>query len=203
MHVPTSPLQPPPTPLESPGGMSMGSEAETYSALIVAIAQRRDKQAFATLFRVFAPRLKAWLQRTGTDGAQAEEIAQEAMLAVWRKAALYEPGRAQPAAWIFTIARNHRIDTLRRSRLALPDPEEPETAAPLADAMLVAEEQALRLRSAIATLPPEQAEALRLAYFEEFTHSRLETALGVPLGTVKSRLRLAMARLRAVLKDVN
>ncbi|MBE9607206.1 sigma-70 family RNA polymerase sigma factor [Acetobacteraceae bacterium H6797] len=178
--------------------MSCGTDSD--SALIVAIAQRRDRQAFAALFRAYAPRLKAWLRRAGTDAAQAEEIAQEAMLTVWRKAELYDPARAQPAAWIFTIARNQRIDALRRSRLALPEPEEGDDA-PLADAMLVAEEQALRLRAAMAALPPEQAEALRLAYFEEFTHSRLETALGVPLGTVKSRLRLALTRLRAALKD--
>ena len=172
------------------------------AALLAALALRQDRAAFATLFARYAPRLKAWLQRCGTPAAEAEELAQEAMLAVWRKAALYDPRRASPAAWIFAIARNLRIDALRRSRLDLPDTD-PEAAAmpPPADAVLAMAEQGRRLRDALDGLPAEQGEALRLAFFEEFSHARLQAALGVPLGTVKSRLRRAMLRLRAALKD--
>jgi RNA polymerase sigma-70 factor, ECF subfamily len=206
MHV--SLLEPPPRLARRPAppverAVSGAETPEGQAALIRAIATRQDRQAFAALFAAFAPRLKAWLQRGGADAAQAEDLAQEAMLAVWRKAAQYDPARAAPAAWIFTIARNLRIDALRRSRIALHEPawEPPGTDEPGAEALLEAEQSANRLREALAHLPAEQMEALRLAFFEDCSHSRMEAALGVPLGTVKSRLRLAMARLRAALKD--
>jgi len=177
--------------------------AETMAAAILAIAQHRDRAAFARVFAHFAPRVKSWLQRTGSDAAQAEELAQEAMLAVWRKAAQFDPARAGASTWVFAIARNQRIDAMRRSRIALPEPDPVDEQAPppQADSVLAAEQQARRIRAALATLPKEQAEALRLAFYEDQTHSEIEASLGVPLGTVKSRLRLAMARMRTVLKD--
>ncbi len=175
----------------------------SHAALIHAVATDRDRAAFAALFSHYAPRVKTYLQRRGADAAQAEELAQEALLAVWRKAAQFDPGRATAPAWIFAIARNLRIDALRRTRLAVPVPDpsdEPEPPAP-ADALLAAEQRARRLHGAIAALPAEQSEALRLAYFDERSHSEMEIALAIPLGTVKSRLRLAMARLRAALGE--
>ncbi|MBC9205651.1 sigma-70 family RNA polymerase sigma factor [Roseomonas aerophila] len=180
--------------------MSVAPRPENHAALLMAIAQRQDRQAFATLFHAYAPRLKAWLQRGGAEPNQAEEMAQETMLAVWRKAGMYDPARSEPGTWIFAIARNLRLDALRRARLAVEEPEDTHPVA-LADAILATEQRAQRLRDAITQLPAEQAEALHLAFFEEFSHSRMEARLGVPLGTVKSRLRLAMARLRIALQD--
>ncbi len=183
--------------------MTEPPETSSHAALIAAVAARRDRTAFAALFSHFAPRIKAFLQRRGADAGQAEELAQEALLAVWRKAALFDPERATAAAWIFAIARNLRIDQLRRARPEFPlsDPTDAPHPPPPADALLAADQRARRLREAIAALPAEQSEALRLAYFDERSHSEMETALAIPLGTVKSRLRLAMSRLRAALGE--
>ena len=183
--------------------MTEPPETSSHAALIAAVAARRDRTAFAALFSHFAPRIKAFLQRRGADAGQAEELAQEALLAVWRKAAQFDPERATAAAWIFAIARNLRIDQLRRARPEFPvsGPTDAPDPPPPADALLAADQRARRLREAIAALPAEQSEALRLAYFDERSHSEMETALAIPLGTVKSRLRLAMSRLRAALGE--
>ena len=186
-----------------PESMNPAPHGEGASALIVAIARQRDRRAFAEIFAYFAPRLKAYLQRSGTPAGVAEEMAQETLLVVWRKAEQYDPARAGAAAWIFTIARNLRIDAQRRARLALPDldPTDEPPPPPLADALLATEQREGRVRNALADLPPDQSEALRLAFFEERSHSEIESDLGVPLGTVKSRLRLAIMKLRTALKD--
>jgi RNA polymerase sigma-70 factor (ECF subfamily) len=170
--------------------------------LIHAIATRGDRTAFTALFMRFAPRLKAYLLRRGLDGAAAEELAQEALLIVWRKAAQFDPARASAAAWMFTIARNLRIDAARRARVALPepDPTEEPAAVPTADSILAAEDRGARVRAALAALPAEQAEVVRLSFFDERRHADIERTLGIPLGTVKSRLRLAMSRLRLLLE---
>ena len=184
--------------------MNAGHEpADGHAALIAAIAQRQDRAAFAVLFAYFAPRVKSYLQGRGCDAARAEDLAQEALLTVWRKAAQYDPARATAAAWIFVVARNLWIDTLRRGRLPLPlpDPSDDPGPEPLADARLAADDRARRLHAALRELRPEQLESLRLAFFEERSHSEIERLLGVPLGTVKSRLRLAMSRLRVALGD--
>jgi RNA polymerase sigma-70 factor (ECF subfamily) len=189
---------------ESDAMTNMPEEA-SYAALIRAVATSRDRAAFAALFSYYAPRVKAFLQRRGADTAQAEELAQETLLAVWRKADQFDPRRATAAAWIFAIARNLRIDVLRRTRRAVPalapDPTDDPPPSMPADAFLIADQRARRLREAIAALPAEQSEALRLAYFDERSHSEMESALAIPLGTVKSRLRLALARLRAALGE--
>jgi len=189
---------------ESDAMTDMPEEA-SYAALIRAVATSRDRAAFAALFSHYAPRVKAFLQRRGADTAQAEELAQETLLAVWRKADQFDPRRATAAAWIFAIARNLRIDVLRRTRRAVPalapDPTDDPPPSMPADAFLIADQRARRLREAIAALPAEQSEALRLAYFDDRSHSEMESALAIPLGTVKSRLRLALARLRAALGE--
>ncbi len=172
-----------------------------------AIAERRDRAAFAALFLDFAPRLKAWLVRAGARPDLAEDMAQETMLAVWHKAALYDPARATAAAWIFTILRNRHIDQVRGTRARTeadfpPPPVSPAACpAPTQDAVLIAAERAARLHAALRTLPPDQRAALHLAYFEACSHTEMGKALGVPLGTVKSRLRLAMAKLRLALAE--
>ncbi len=188
--------------------MSRSEEERTRIEDLLAVARHRDREAFGRLFDYYAPRVKAYLRRLGADPQQAEELAQEVMLTVWRRAAQYDPRRATPGTWIFRIARNRRIDALRRERRP-PEAEEVEVeaeaggeeeAAERPGEALEARSEALlmerRLREAIARLPPEQAEILRLYYLEEMPQGEIADTLGLPLGTVKSRLRLALAKLR-------
>lgn len=189
-------------------GMTQATQPEggpDYADLIQSIAQRRDRQAFAALFAHFAPRVKAWMLRSGVNPTAAEELAQETMLSVWRKAHLFDPQRAGASTWIFTIARNLRIDAIRRERHPsdlMPDPTEEPDAPVQADRVMAMSQQETRIRSALSLLPPEQAEVIRKAFFEDKVHAEIEQELGIPLGTVKSRLRLAMTRLRAALGDL-
>jgi RNA polymerase sigma-70 factor, ECF subfamily len=182
---------------------SVNDAAADDSALIRAIALHRDRAAFATLFGRFAPRLNSWFQRSGVPPEQAEELAQETMLAVWRKADSFDPGRAGVATWIFTIARNRRIDALRRAPARRLDGDDPSLAPRVPDApddaFAAAQRESVVLQ-ALAALPADQAEVIRLSFFEDRPHAEIEHALGIPLGTVKSRLRLAMARLRRSLE---
>lgn len=182
----------------------MAEPSPDFTALIGAVAAGADRGAFATLFEHFAPRVKTMLLRAGASPAVAEDLAQETMLMVWRKAAQFDPGKAGAATWIFTIARNLRIDAFRRERhpdTLLADPtDEPEPPSQ-ADHLLAAGERDARVRAAMATLSVEQAEVVRAAFFLDKPHSEIEQHLGIPLGTVKSRLRLAMAKLRDALED--
>ena len=188
--------------------MSDSSDAtrrrDEWSGRIGAIAASHDRAAFAELFAFFAPRVKGYLQRTGTSEAEAEDLAQETMLAVWRKAGLYDPGNASAATWIFTIARNLRIDSLRRERRGgAIQVEEVEAEyevddAPLADARFLTAEAEARVRKALKTLPSDQLRVIEMSFFEERPHSEIARTLQIPLGTVKSRVRLAMRRLRGL-----
>jgi RNA polymerase sigma-70 factor (ECF subfamily) len=171
--------------------------------LIARVAQRQDRAAFAALFEHFAPRVKAYLMRLGADDGSAQELAQEVMLAVWRRAASFNPALASVSTWIFTIARNKRIDLLRRERHSELDPDDPALVpdpAVGADVVLDHAETGARLRAAIGSLPEEQARLLKMAYFEDKSHSAIAAETRLPLGTVKSRIRLALNRLRAVLE---
>lgn len=184
--------------------MTDGQPSVDGNALLAAIAVRGDRDAFATLFGHFAPRVKGYLLRLGLPDAQAEELAQETMLTVWRRAEQFDPASGGAAAWIFTIARNLRIDAVRRDRLAprLELLAEEPPPPPAADAAIEATQHTDRVRAAMARLPAEQAEVVRLSFFDDRPHAEIERALGIPLGTVKSRLRLAMTRLRALLDDI-
>jgi RNA polymerase sigma-70 factor (ECF subfamily) len=176
-----------------------GAEGLEDEALIARIARAADREAFAALFRRYAGRVKGFLIQAGAEPGLAEEAAQEVMVALWRRASLYDPARASAATWIFTIARNKRIDLARRSARPLPEPEAPEMQpepAPSAEDELAGVRRDARVRDAIAALPPDQLEAVRLAFFAGLSHGEIAEALGVPLGTVKSRLRLAFGRLR-------
>lgn len=190
--------------------------ASGFGACIVAVARTQDRAAFAVLFAHFAPRVKGYLLRSGIPEARAEELAQDALLQVWRKAALFDPGRAAASTWIFTIARNLRVDGLRRERRPPPGAAggieegavtgEAEAAdvpddARSAEDLLDAAQRQDRLWAALRTLPEPQARALELAYFGERSQSEVGRDLGVPLGTVKGRLRMALARLRAALDE--
>lgn len=175
-----------------------------WGACICAVADRQDREAFGRLFGHFAPRIKRHLMQCGSPEVQAEELAQEALVAVWRKAAMFDPAQAAASTWIFTIARNLRVDLLRR-RQGLESGGEDfdfdtlDSGEPAAEERLHAARQSERLHGALAQLPPEQQQVLRLSYFDDEPHARIATELGIPLGTVKSRVRLAVAQLRRLL----
>lgn len=174
--------------------------SQLMTVQLVAVGRRRDREAFAALFRFFAPRLKRYFLRIGCPARQAEDLVQETMLRVWDRADRYDPGRAQASTWIFTVARNLRLDSLRGERRpepeseallgALPDPSDG------ADLMLESHRREERVRAALAALPEDQLEILQLSFFEEVAHSDIAQRLGLPLGTVKSRIRRALQRLR-------
>lgn len=184
-----------------PRHRSLPLDDDGPEAWILAVASRRDRQAFARLHAHFHPRLVTFLGRGGMR--EAEELAQETLLAVWRKAELYDPTQAGAATWIFTIARNLRIDTARRAARATfvdVDDHDEVDESPDGEALLLAGERESRVRAALASLPPEQAEVVRQTYFTEKPQVEIARDLGIPLGTVKSRLRLAANRLRALLE---
>jgi RNA polymerase sigma-70 factor (ECF subfamily) len=168
-----------------------------WVACVTAIAKDEDEAAFALLFRHFAPRVKAFLIKSGADPSLAEECMQDVMATLWRKAHLYDPSRASVATWIFTIARNRRIDLLRR--YARPEPEDlpwgPEQEPDQADVMALQQESE-RLAEAIRQLPDTQRSLIERAYFGDLSHSEIAAETGLPLGTIKSRIRLALERLR-------
>lgn len=178
--------------------------ATELNALLVAVGRTRDRTAFASLFTHFAPRLKSYLMRLGAGSGQAEDLAQEAMLILWRKADQFDPAKAAAATWAFTIARNLRVDALRREKR--PEIDASDLAlvaddAPQADDAIARTQEDAKLRDALTELPREQIEVVELSFFADKPHSVIASELGLPLGTVKSRLRLAMARLRAALGD--
>ncbi|MEK9708483.1 MAG: sigma-70 family RNA polymerase sigma factor [Alphaproteobacteria bacterium] len=177
--------------------------AVDWNSVLSSVAER-DREAFAALFAHFAPRLKSYMLRLGSSAPQAEELAQEAMVTVWRKADRYDPARAAASTWIFTIARNLRIDAYRRSNHPELDPEDPALVPdppPAADAEVARKQDAGRIRAALAELPEEQREVVRMSFFDDKTHTEISEILDIPLGTVKSRIRLAFARIRTSLDD--
>ena len=176
------------------------AQAAALAIAVRAVATSRDRSAFAQLFAHFAPRVKAYLMRLGTAAGEAEDIMQDVMLTVWRRADSYDPAQAGVSTWVFTIARNRRIDILRRERRPALDAADPalQPEAPVqADQAAQATEWEERLGTALEELPPEQSEMVRMAYYEDRSHSDIAQRLNIPLGTVKSRLRLAVARLRS------
>ena len=185
-------------------GMAEPQPGPNMSELLARVGQTRDVELFEQLFRHFAPRVKAYMARTGSP-TSAEELMQETMVAVWNKSGLYDPGKGAASTWIFAIARNQRIDAYRREKHPEFDPADPAflpAAEPAADNVMEGEESARGIRDALGTLPPDQAEVLRLAFFEDSSQSEIAATLHVPLGTVKSRMRLAFGKLRAVLGNI-
>jgi RNA polymerase sigma factor (sigma-70 family) len=179
--------------------------AQVHARWLLAVAQDRDRTAFQALFGHFAPRVKAYLMRLGAPAAQAEDLAQEAMLSLWRKAHLFDPAKASAGTWVFTIARNLRIDAIRRERRPELNPDDPMLAPDAergAEEGLAAAEDEDRLRLALKTLPPDQVRVIELSFFADKPHSQIAAELEIPLGTVKSRLRLAMLRLRTAMGEM-
>ena len=186
-------------------GLSTGNKTiNTMDDLLVAVATSQDRGAFKTLFAHFAPRVKSFLQGKGTSPELAEEAVQEAMLNIWRKAGQFDPQKASASTWIFAIARNTRIDLLRKSNRPALDPNDPALVPDppkLATEKISAAQNAKRIKEQVAALPSEQQEVLRLAFFDELPHAEVAQRLGIPLGTVKSRIRLALARIRNEIGD--
>lgn len=161
------------------------------------IRDAQDQAAFAELFQHFAPRIKAFLIKSGSDVTLAEECAQEVMATLWHKAHLFDPTRATVATWVFTIARNKRIDVLRKQRR--PEPEElgwGPKAEPEQDDVLALQQETAQLRDALTALPEAQRQLIEKAYFGDLSHREIASQTGLPLGTIKSRIRLALDRLR-------
>jgi RNA polymerase sigma-70 factor (ECF subfamily) len=165
------------------------------------IHEHGDHSAFAELFAHFAPRVKAFLMKAGADETTAEECAQDVMATLWRKAHMFDPHRATVSTWIFTIARNRRIDMIRREKRPEPEAlpwgpeEEPEPAERVA-----LRQESERLVAALERLPAKQRELVEKAYFGDLSHSEIAEATGLPLGTIKSRIRLALEKLRHEMK---
>jgi len=198
------------------GGYRLGLDEEKIGLMIETIAARdasgggvsagagagKERAAFAELFRHFAPRLRALGMRGGATPEAAEELAQETMIAVWRKAALYDRRQASGSTWIFTIMRNKRIDLFRAERRPEIAPEELAAEIPGTsdvEAEAATNEAVAELRRRVAALPPDQATVLHKAYIEDKTHDVIARELSIPLGTVKSRIRLAIERLRTTM----
>lgn len=173
------------------------TDENDWAALMIRVRDHQDKAAFAALFRHFAPRVKAFLMKSGASDSLAEECAQDVMATLWQKAVQFDPARASVATWIFTIARNRRIDALRKSRRA--EPEEldwgPEAEPDQAE-VFEAQQETNRLVDALGQLPEKQRDLIVRAYYGDLTHTEIAAQTGLPLGTIKSRIRLALERLR-------
>lgn len=179
--------------------------SEPMTDLLMRVAERGDVEAFRCLFDHYAPRLKAFMMRQGTDAATAEELAQETLLTVWRKASLYAGDKGSAATWIFTIARNLRIDRLRREVpwQELPQGhEESPSSDPTPDEQVLGLEEQDSIRAALATLPPDQRDVVQLSFVDGLSHSEIAERLALPIGTVKSRMRLAYQKLRDAIEDI-
>jgi RNA polymerase sigma-70 factor (ECF subfamily) len=169
-----------------------------------AVIDRQDREAFAEIFDHFTPRLEAFLIRVGLDAASAEEVAQDSLAILWHRAALFDARKSSLATWLYRIARNRRIDLSRRARVDYLDPASPQfqelAIPPEAEEGLIAFEREDILRELIRDLPAEQQSLLNLAFYEGLSHAQIAELTNTPLGTVKSRLRLAFARLRRALE---
>lgn len=172
-------------------------------SLINRVSQNRDRQAFAELFDHFAPRLKSFMMRKSASAELAEDLVQEAMIAVWTKAQSYEPTKGAVTTWVFTIARNLRIDRFRRDgnmpMTELGDYDEP-SDAPEGEELLGRKQEDGLVARALESIPQEQREILLLSFVEDLPQSEIAAKLAIPLGTVKSRMRLAYGHLRRLLE---
>lgn len=173
---------------------------------LVAIGRDRDEVAFADVYSYYAGRVKSFLMGKGMVEEIAEELTQEIMLTVWRRAESYDPAKAAASTWLFTIARNRRIDYLRgNSRIEVELDDEMldiETTENDSQAKFVDDAQdSIRLKNALEKLPQEQRQVMHLSYFRGQSHGAIAKWLDLPIGTVKSRIRLAMQAVRVSLQN--
>lgn len=186
---------------DSAGQNTGGRRDDEWSVCLQTVAQTQDKQEFAKLFKHFAPLIKAFaLNGSALAAAHAEELVQEVMIKVWQKATAYNPHKAAASTWIYTIARNCRTDMYRRlQKFDTPISADDIWPEGESDEMFVAVQQkrdATRIREMLQELPHEQCQILMKVYMEGKSHSEVAEELDLPLGTVKSRVRLAMKKLQ-------
>lgn len=183
-----------------------GPDSEQLARWLEAVGASKDRQAFEALFEHFAPRLKSYMLRLGAQAASAEDLAQETMVQVWRKASLYDAKKAVPAAWVFRVARNLRIDRLRKKRFHEVDIDKVDIRSDDStgnDDRTGDRLDAAQLMPLVDALPDDQKQVVRLAFFEGMSHAEIEQHLQIPLGTVKSRMRLAFGKLRKAIGDIS
>lgn len=182
------------------------SDGARYAALLAKVAATKDREAFANLFDHFAPRVKSFMMRKGASSEQAEDLVQETMISVWSKAQLYVQDRGSVSTWIFTIARNLRIDRLRRERTSqytdIDDYDAPSNDVAQDDALARFQEDGA-VAKALLQIPEEQRQLLILSYVEDMPQSEIAQRLNIPLGTVKSRMRLAYRRMKIMLENLS
>jgi RNA polymerase sigma-70 factor (ECF subfamily) len=190
---------------QPPEYLTLQTPGDDHKRLMEKVAQSQDRGAFKALFLYFGPRLKAMMMKSGADHATADDLVQDVMMRVWRKCELYTPARGAVSTWIFTIARNARIDRLRRaSSQPYDDIDEFELVSdnPDAEQEIFANQRASLVSQAITTLPDEQQQIMKMAFISDLPQSEIAKKLSLPLGTVKSRMRLAYGKLRTKLKDL-
>jgi len=178
---------------------------EDLAYCIKEIAESHDKNSFATIFKFYAPKLKSYLVKIGAIESHAEEIIQEVMLAIWTKAASYDSSKSSTATWIYTIARNKRIDRLRKEKRHLLSDSDEGLEIPVESSQeddIYNVQVSKRLKKFIELLPEQQSKLIKMSYFYDKTHADISKDLNIPLGTVKSRIRLALSKMRH-LAEVN
>lgn len=183
---------------------SITSNSATFEELAVLVAKERDRKAFATLFEHFAPRLKSYLMKQGLENGHAEEVAQEVLITFWRKATLFDPQKAKLSTWLFRVARNRMIDLKRKRKYPEVNADDhlaQMVSAEKTDRPIELKQDATLVASALGTLSENQRKAIELSFFEELSHSQIAERLSIPLGTVKSRIRIAFSALRKELGD--
>jgi RNA polymerase sigma-70 factor (ECF subfamily) len=175
---------------------------------LMTLVERRDADAFAVLYDRHGGAAYSLAHRIVGNPAIAEDVTQEAFLSVWRSGARFDATRGSVRSWTLGIVRNRAIDALRRSSSLAPkldlDDEavlEGQAAAELTDSEAIRRETSRRVRGALGELPSEQSEVIGLAYFGGFTHSEIAEMLGMPLGTVKGRMRLGLEKIRVTLAE--
>ena len=177
---------------------------DTWSLALEQIATERCRSSFAAFFRHFSPLLKGFLMKgSRLNAAQAEELVQEIMIKVWGRASQFDSRKSSATTWLYTIARNSRIDWLRRQANAETDEliaddlyEDEAAETPFVQLQQLRHERTVA--QALAALPEEQALVLTKVYMESKSHSEVSDELGLPLGTVKSRVRLALKKLQDI-----
>lgn len=188
------------TPRKSVPPQAQDTGERSFEDLLYDVGQNKNKDSFIELFHYFGPRIKSFLMKGGANEALADELAQETMLNIWNKAESYNPAKAAASTWIFTIARNKRIDALRKKKFysvdidLLPDMEDDTYRSPAKEMSDTQESETIA--QALENLPPEQADLIKRSYFEDKSHQEIADETGLPLGTVKSRIRIALKRLR-------
>ncbi len=180
------------------------NETTDHHKLLELIALNRDKEAFEQLFIYFAPRVKAVLMKQSSDANTAEDLMQETMLTVWNKADKFSKYRGSVSAWIFTIARNKRIDGYRKQGtkhyLDIEDIELTDDAMG-SEEILISNERDKMVTDISNTLPIEQKEIIEMSFVKELSQTEISKKLGIPLGTVKSRMRLAYEKIRKSVEE--